>query len=165
MAHGEDHLAYVLCLSLFLAVKGNAADLCDTIHDVRGLVAEVFSNGVYVHTCVFHCVVQKACRDGRLVKAHFGQDVGNGQRMGQIGFSGESCLSCVGRGGKDVGPLDHLQIGVLVQRLHLVENFLDAYHTMLSADLDTGRTKLSLMFLTSFSCSLNEGHCQDCESA
>ena len=114
VAHGQNHLADVFGLGLFLVVKGNAADLGHAINNVRHFIAEVVGNGVNVHPCVFHGVVQKTGGNGRLVKAHVGQGVCHGQGMGKIGFPGKAGLSGMSSGSKDVGPLNKLQIGFLV---------------------------------------------------
>ena len=128
VAHGQDHLADVLGLGLFLVVKGDAADLGHAVHDVGTLVAKVFGNVVDGNRGVLNSVVQKAGCYGGLVKSHAGKRVGDSQRMGKIGLAGQAHLAGMGCSRKDIGLLDKFQVGVLVGGHNLVENFLYTNH-------------------------------------
>ena len=131
VAHGQDHLADVLGLRLFLVLEDDHADLGDTVHDVghvfTELVVDLFDGGAGV----FHRIVQQARRHRGLVKAHVGQGIGHGQRMGQIGLARKARLPRVSCGGEHIGLLDQLQIGIMVVGRHLVENFLNTNHSVL----------------------------------
>ncbi len=131
MAHGQDHLADVLGLRLFLVLEDDHADLGDTVHDVGHIFAELVVDLFDGGAGVLHRIVQQARRHRGLVETHVGQGIGHGQRMGQIGLARKARLPRVGCGGEHIGLLDQLQIGVMVVGRHLVENFLNANHSVL----------------------------------
>ena len=70
MAHGQDHLADVLGLRLFLVLEDDHADLGDTVHDVGHVFAELVVDLFDGGAGVFHRIVQQARRHRGLVKAH-----------------------------------------------------------------------------------------------
>ena len=131
VAHGQDHLADVLGLRLFLVLEDDHADLGDTVHDVGHVFAELVVDLFDGGAGVFHRIVQQARRHRGLVKAHVGQGIGHGQRMGQIGLARKARLPRVSCGGEHIGLLDQLQIGIMVVGRHLVENFLNTNHSVL----------------------------------
>ncbi len=128
LVHGQDHLADVLGLLLFLAVKGEHADLGHAVHNVghvfaKGLV-QVFDSGLGV----LHRVMQEPCGHGSAVQAHVGQRIGCGQGVGEVGLSGLTGLARVGGGGKDVGLAHQFHIFRALVLAHFVENVLNADH-------------------------------------
>ncbi|KAF5028716.1 hypothetical protein DSECCO2_656140 [anaerobic digester metagenome] len=128
VGHGENHLADVLGLGLFLGFEGDEADFGDAVDDVGHFLAEELFQLVHGGLGVLHGVVEQARGDAGRVQAHVRQDAGRFQRVRQIGLAGQAHLSGVGRGGEHVGLGE--------QRLFLfgqvdgclVQDFVDADH-------------------------------------
>ena len=128
VAHGQNHLADVFRLGFFFVFKRNFADLGNAVNNVGYFFAEIFFNLLKGGFGVLHRIVQQTGDNGGFVKAHFGQGIGHGQGVGEVGLTRKAGLTRVGCGGKHIGLLDKLQIGVVVVGRHFVENFLDTDH-------------------------------------
>ena len=128
MTHGQNHLTDVFGLGFFLVFKGDLADLGDTVHNVSHILPEIFVDFLNTGLGVLHRVVQESGGHRGFVKTHGGQNIRHGQRMGQVGFTGKTRLSCMVSSCIDIGLLNQLQIGFMVVGGYFVENFLNAYH-------------------------------------
>ena len=128
LGHGQDHLADVFGLGLFLGLEGDEAYFGDPVHDVGHFLAEKLLQLVHGGLGVLHGVVEQARGDGGGVQAHVGQDAGGFQGMGQVGFAGKAHLPGVGGGGKDVGLGDERLLLFIEVGAGLVEYFVDADH-------------------------------------
>ena len=163
MAHGQNHLADVFGLRLFLVLKADEADLGHAVHNVGHFFAEIVVDFLDGGLGVLHRVMQQARGHRRLVKAHVGQGIGHRQRMGKIGFSRQARLPGMGRGRIDVGPLNQFQIGVAVVGRNLVENFLNTDHDRLMKGRTLWRRKAGRHGMrprTLFDCPSRSGACQ-----
>ena len=98
MGHGQDHLADIFRLLVNLFVKGDLADLGDSIDDVGHFLAKKFVQIIQGGISVLHRVVQEAADHGNRVQAHLGQEIGNFQRVGQIRFAAQASLTFMGLG-------------------------------------------------------------------
>ena len=77
---------------------------------------------------VFEDVVQQADGDRGLVEPHVGQDVGDVERMDQVGLARAAHLPAMLARGKDVRLLQQLLVEVGLVTLDLVEDVLEADH-------------------------------------
>ena len=93
------------------ARKVDLIQLADAIYQQSNLAAELrFEFGDRCTGILEH--VMQNCRDNRLrVHVHIGKELRYGNRMGNIGFAGQTCLPVMGVGAKFVclyNPLDLL---------------------------------------------------------
>ena len=128
VGHGEQHFAEVLGLLLFLRCELDLADLGDAVDDVGDFGPEEFFDLFERCQRVFDDVVEQADADGDGIHLHFGQDVGDFERMSQIGFTGGAHLSLVFFGGEDVGAANQVEVVAGMVLLDLFENLLEANH-------------------------------------
>ena len=77
---------------------------------------------------VFDDVVEEAGGHADDVELHPGEDVGDFERVDQVGLAGMADLSLVLAGREDVGPPQQLQVGVGVVVPDPVEQILEANH-------------------------------------
>ena len=128
VGHREQHLAEVLGLLLFLGGEVNLADLGDAVDDVSDVGPEDRLDILERHERVFDNVVQQSDADRDGIHLHFGQDVGDFQRMGQVGLAGGADLSLVFFGGKDVSAANQVEVVPRMVLFDLRENVLKANH-------------------------------------
>ena len=119
LRHGQEHLADVLGLLLLVATGAELGQLGDAVDEVRDLRPEALLDVAEVVLGVLGDVVEQRRRDRHRVEAELGQDLGHGQRMGDVRLAAGPLLALVGLDGEAVGPFDGLQVGlrvVLVER-------------------------------------------------
>ena len=104
--HGEQHLAEILRLRLFLRLEFNAGDLGDAVHELCDIVPEFLGNAFLRRGRVLDDVVQDRRRDALGVEAHFRQDAGDFYGMVDVGFAANAALSLVGLGAEQVGRIN-----------------------------------------------------------
>ena len=102
--HREQHLAEVLGLPLLARREGDRADLGDPLDDVGDLGAEELLDALDGRQGVLDDVVEQAGGDGDDVQLHVGQEVGDGERVDEVGLPRMADLSPVLEGREDVGP-------------------------------------------------------------
>ena len=73
-------------------------------------------------------VVKQAGRDRDHVKLHVGQQVGDFERVDQVGFARVAHLSLVFEGGKNVGPPQQVNVGIRVNPPYLFDEVLEPNH-------------------------------------
>jgi len=72
--------------------------------------------------------VEQAGRDGNGVELHVGEEVGDGERMDEVGLARVAHLSPVLERREHVGAPEHLDIGVRAVGPHFFEEVLEANH-------------------------------------
>ena len=126
--HREQHLAEVLGLPLLARRKRNGADLGDAFDDVRDLRPEEFLDALDRRQGVFDHVVQQAGGDGDRVELHVGEEIGDRERVYQIGLAGMAHLSAVLEGGEHVRSPEQFDVGVRAVGPDFVQQILEANH-------------------------------------
>ena len=126
--HREQHLAEVLRLALLARRKRDGADLRHAFDDVGDLGAEELLDALDGGQRVLDDVVEEPGGDGHGVELHVGQEVGDGERMNQVGLAGMADLSPVLERGEDVGAPEQLDVGVRAVGPDFFEEILEANH-------------------------------------
>ena len=107
--HGQHHLAQVFGLLLFAGGEVDFADLGDAFDDVGDLLAEFLADFDDRDRGVFDRIVQQAGGDGDRIHLHVGEDVGDFERMHQVGLAGGAGLAGVMLLGIVVGFFDEFR--------------------------------------------------------
>ena len=126
--HRQQHLAEVLRLALFGRRERDRADLGDAFDDVRDVFAERLADLFRGGERVFDDVVQQAGGNADGVELHVGEDVGDLERMDEVGLARMAHLSLVLQGRKHVGPAEQLEVRVGAVALDLIQQILEANH-------------------------------------
>ena len=85
--HRKHHLAKALGLGFGTATELNLVELADAVDNQRDVLAEFFPDLAERRRRIFYDVVQYGGADGFRVEMHFGQFLGNSDRMRDIGFA------------------------------------------------------------------------------
>jgi hypothetical protein len=109
--HGQQHLAEVLGLGLDHALEFDLLQLGQAVDQVRDLRAEALDQLFLLDVLVLDHVVQQRGHDGLGVELPVGADLGDGDRVGDIGFARLAYLAEVHLVGEAVGFLDFLEFG------------------------------------------------------
>ena len=80
---------------------------------------------------VFDDVVEQPGGDADSVELHVGEDVGDLERMDQVGLARMADLSLVLQGRKHIGPAEQFEVRVRAVAPDLVEQVLEANHANL----------------------------------
>ena len=124
--HREQHLAEALGLRLGAAVELDLVELADAVDEFRDLRAEAGRDLVLGRRGVLDDVVQDR-GDQRLgVEPQVGEQVGDRDRMGDVGLARAAALALVGLEGEVVGGLDALDVLGRQVALELVDQLVDA---------------------------------------
>ena len=110
--HREQHLAEVLRLPLLGRRERDRADLGHALDDVRDVLAELLADLLGRRQGVFDDVVQQAGGDADRVELHVREDVGDLERMDEVGFARMADLSLMLQGRKDIGLAEQFEVGV-----------------------------------------------------
>ena len=84
----------------------DGGELGDAIYDLRHLCAEICRQRFLADAGIFKHVVYYRGGYGLAVHAHGGEDIGDGQRMGDVVVTGAPELAGVGGFGEIVGAVD-----------------------------------------------------------
>ena len=126
--HRQQHLAEVLRLALLLRRELDRAELGHAFDDVGDVGAEQLPDALDRRLGVLDDVVQQAGGDGDDVEPHVGEQVGDLERMDQVGLAGVPHLSFVLEGRKDVGAPQQFGIGVRIAGAYLFDEVLEPDH-------------------------------------
>ena len=96
--------------------------------DVRDLGAEQLLDALDGRQRVLDDVVEQAGGDGDRVELHVGEEVGDRERVDQVGLAGVADLAPVLEGREDVGPAQQLDVGVGAVGPDFFEEILEANH-------------------------------------
>ena len=96
LGHGQEHLAQVLHLLVFLAGVLHARQLGNALDDVGDGTAELPGDVLVREGGVLNDVVQEGGHNAVLVQAHVGGDVGRGNAVRHIGAAVLALLPLVG---------------------------------------------------------------------
>jgi hypothetical protein len=103
--HRHQHLAEVFGLGFFVGLELDLVELGDPIHQL-GRGAEALGDLGLGDVGVLHHVVQEGGAQGLGVQVPAGEDLGDGDRMGDVGFAALAQLPGVGVGREVVGGFD-----------------------------------------------------------
>ena len=101
--HG--HLLEVLGLGLLVGLE-DGGELADAVDDLGDFLAEDALELTLRGARVLEHVVQQGGRHGAMVHAHLGQDLGDGEGVGDVLVPGAAHLAFVGGACELVGALD-----------------------------------------------------------
>ena len=102
--------------------------LGDALDDVRDLLAEQLADLLDGVRRVLDDVVQEAGGDGDDVQPQVGEDVGDLERVDEVGLARAAHLSLVLVGREHVGPPEQLDVGLGVGGPHLLDEVLEPDH-------------------------------------
>ena len=102
--HGEEHLAQIFHLLLFLRHEGHARQLRHALHEIRHRGAEAAGDVLVRDGRVLHAVVQQGGHDAVLVQSHLGRDDRGRNAVRHVGRAVLALLP-------GVGALGHLKGG------------------------------------------------------
>ena len=109
--HRQQHLAEILGLRFELALELDLLELGQAVDEVGDLGAEALDQFVFLDVLVFDHVVQQGGHDGLRIELPLGANLGDGDRMGDIGLARLADLAQVHLVGEAVGFLDFLEFG------------------------------------------------------
>jgi hypothetical protein len=72
--------------------------------------------------------VEEATDDAHDVELHLGEDVGDFERMDEIGLAGASQLAAMFPGGENVGAAEKLHVAIRMVRTDFLQDILEADH-------------------------------------
>ncbi len=126
--HRQKHLADVLGLLLLARLVADLGDLREAVDEVRDLLAERGADDVELDERVLDHVMQEPGGDRDLVEPHVGEDVGDFERVYEVGLARGARLPLVVQRGEKVGPPQHVQIGLRVVLPDFFDYLLNANH-------------------------------------
>ena len=126
--HRQQHLAEVLGLPLLARRERDGADLGDAFDDVGDFGAEQLADALDGGQRVLDDVVEQAGGNRDRVELHVGEEVGDCQRVDQVGLARMADLAPVLEGREDVGPPEQLDVGVRAVGPDFFEQILEANH-------------------------------------
>jgi hypothetical protein len=126
--HRQQHLADVLGLLLLARLIADVRQLGEPVHQVRDLLAEGGADDFELDERVLDHVVEEPRGDRDLVQAHVGEDVGDFERVYEVGLARGARLPLVVQRGEKVGPPQHVQVGLRVVLPDFFDDLLDANH-------------------------------------
>ena len=126
--HRQQHLAEVLGLALLARRERNRAELGHPFDDVGDVGPEQLLDALDRRLRVLDDVVQQAGGDRHHVELHVGEQVGDLERVDEVGLARMADLSLVLEGGEDVRPPQQLDVGVRVVRPDLFDEVLEPNH-------------------------------------
>ena len=110
-AHGQKHFAKTFGLSDFIGRKAQFVEFTYAVDQLGDFHAEAFGHFNLGYLGVFENVMHEAGADRRGVQTPLGQNVGNGQRMRDVGFAGLSELTEMRVVGVHEGLTDAVDVG------------------------------------------------------
>jgi hypothetical protein len=108
--HGHGHLLEVLGLGLGLGLEVHLGQLADPVDQFRDGFAELRGERFLGDAGVLDHVVQHRGHQALMVHVHVGEDVGDGERVGDVGFAAAAALAVVGLLGVEVGAADQVDL-------------------------------------------------------
>ncbi len=111
LGHREQHLADVLGLLLLVAVGREPAELGDPVDEVGDLGPEALLEVGQAVVGVLRDIVEECRLDRDRIDPEIGEDLGGGDRVGDVRFAGRATLALMGGDGEVVGPLDGGKVG------------------------------------------------------
>ena len=108
--------------------KRNRADLGDAFDDVGDFGAEQLLDALDGRERVLDDVVEQPGGDGDGVELELDQEVGDGERVDEVGLARVAHLIAVLEGRKDVGPPEQLHVGVRAVGSDLLQEVFESNH-------------------------------------
>ena len=118
--HRHDHLADVLGLRELSGLELQLVELRQAVDDLGDVLAELVPDPIERDGGVLDRVVQQRGLERGRVEPQVGEDLGNGQRVLDVGLTREPQLTLVGLLGDLVRGLEHLEVALRVVRANLL---------------------------------------------
>ena len=131
LCHREEHLAVALELCLLLRLVLQAAEFRHAVDEHRDLVAEHLLHLLVRVDRVLDDIVQERRADGRIVEVQLREDLGDVQRVDDVGLPRHARLPFMGLPREFIGAPDEVEVGLRRIRFHGVENHLDSHRFFL----------------------------------
>src|SRR5690606_18126223 len=109
------------------ATKLNVVELGDAVDQLGDIGAKALGKLVLGSRGVFDHVVQDRGDDGRRVHMQIGEDVGDGDRMRDVGLAAQALLALVGLGAEFISVADPVDLRGGQVGLQLVQQLVDPY--------------------------------------
>lgn len=126
--HRHHHLLEVLGLGDRLVLEGDLGQLRDAVDQLRYRFAELRFQGFPGDAGVLDDIVQHGGHQALMVHVHVGEDIGDGERVGNVGLAGAAPLAVVGLLGVVEGALDLLNLVVREIAAEAIGQVIDGEH-------------------------------------
>ena len=126
--HRQQHLAEVLRLALLARRELDRAELGDPFDDVGDVGAEQLPDPLDRRLGVLDDVVQQPGGDGDHVELHVGEQVGDLERMHEVGLARVAHLTLVLEGREDVRAPQQFGVGLRIAGPYLFDEVLEPDH-------------------------------------
>jgi acanthoscurrin-2 len=139
LAHGQQQLAEILGLGRGLVAEDAARNLCQTLHQLGYLFAEVHLDVLHGVVGVLHYIVEQRRADRGGAKAYLlAGDFRHRYGVEDIRLAAAAADTLVSRFGKPVGPLDYLHllavVGGQIAVEHLAKRRIDTELLLLGGE-------------------------------
>ena len=121
VGHRQHQLAEILRVLGVVGLKLQARQLRHAIDQLPDLLAETLLDLVEGRVGVLDRVVQQAGDDGGGIELEPGQDLGDAERMREIGIAGRPRLRAMGLHGKNIGAVEQVLIRAWVVGLYTLD--------------------------------------------
>ena len=108
--HREQHLAERLRLRFLAVLELDLVELGDAVDELGDRRAEACCELFFGDRRVFYDIVEDRCDDGVGIDAQLREDLGGGDRVGDVGFAGLALLAAVRLGAELGGLADALDL-------------------------------------------------------
>ena len=125
LRHCEEHLAVVFELDILLGHVLDASELRHTVDELHDVPAELRIHLLQCRAGILHDIVQKRCADRLVIEVKPREDVGNVERMDDIGLPRDAHLSTVRLLRTGICLLDLCEIGICLIGSYLLQNHID----------------------------------------
>ena len=135
LAHRQHELAEILRLLGAVRLQFQPRQLGDAVHQARDLGAERLGQGRAGGAGVLDDIVQQGGGDAGVVQPIAGQDIGDGQRMGDIGGAVVALLLAMRLGGEVIGGADQLRVHIRVVGADAADQRVDGHRRLAASQL------------------------------
>ncbi len=136
--HRQHQLAEVLSMLGIVGLQFEARELGDAVHQAADLGAEQLLDLLERRLGVFHGVVKQAGDDRGGVELQPGQDLGDAERMGEVGIAGSAGLRAVRLHRKNIGAVEGVLIRAWIVGFDSLDQFELTNHRHFSTKLPGG---------------------------
>ena len=110
LAHRQQHLAQVFCLTILHVGEFDLGQLGDAVHQQGNFIAEFLTDLGNAHRGVLRHIVHQGGGNALAVHTQLHQDLRDAQRVADIRLAAAAALVAVRLGCQRVGAVDHIEI-------------------------------------------------------